>query len=71
MVARKRARGEMEEATPEPTLLQKIRNMWEFASLMQYFFLFGKAVKIDDMEVEVCPSAVTEPSEEQKLNQAR
>ena len=59
MVARKRARREMEEETAEevvasePTLLQRIRSMWEFASLVQFFFLFGKAVKVDDMEVEV------------------
>ena len=35
--------------------LSKLRNMWEFASLMQYIFLFGHAVKIDDdFDVEVC-----------------
>jgi hypothetical protein len=28
--------------------------MWEFASLMQYIFLFGNAVKIDeDFDIEV------------------
>lgn len=37
----------------EPTTLQKIRSMWEFASLMQYLFFFGKAVKLDDLDVEV------------------
>lgn len=36
-----------------PSTLQKIRNMWEFASLMQYIFFFGKAVRIEDIEVEV------------------
>ena len=35
--------------------LSKLRNMWEFASLMQYIFLFGHVVKIDDnFDVEVC-----------------
>lgn len=39
---------------PEPGLLQRIRNMWEFASVMQYIFVFGKAVKIDeDFDIEV------------------
>jgi DNA-directed RNA polymerase len=52
----------METATPkreqpaaeEPSLLQRIRNSWEFASLMQYIFFFGKIMKIDeDLGVEV------------------
>lgn len=38
-----------EEATP----LQKIRGMWEFAALLQYLFFFAKAVKIEEIEVEV------------------
>jgi hypothetical protein len=56
---RKRTRDEMEAAGPEekkaePSLLQKIRNMWEFASVMQFIFMFGKAVKIDeDFDIEV------------------
>lgn len=34
--------------------LKDLRNMWEFASLMQYIFLFGNAVKIDeDFDIEV------------------
>lgn len=29
--------------------------MWEFASVMQYIFMFGKAIKIDeDFDIEVC-----------------
>ena len=56
MVSRKRAREEMEAEEPakEPSTLDKLRNMWEFASLMQYIFLFGKVVKIDeDLDIEV------------------
>lgn len=35
-------------------LLSDLRNMWEFASLMQYIFLFGHVVKIDeDFDIEV------------------
>jgi hypothetical protein len=59
MPARKRGRAEMEvdEAVSEPptipSLLLQIRNLWEFASLMQYLFFFGRAVKLDDVDVEV------------------
>lgn len=59
MVARKRGREEMETEPPveEPTTLQKLRNMWQFANLAQYIFLFKGALKIDDdfgIEVRVC-----------------
>lgn len=56
MVSRKRGRAEMESPTPAqgPGLLDQIRNMWEFANLMQYIFIFGKAVKIhEDIDIEV------------------
>jgi hypothetical protein len=56
MGSRKRGREEMEGENgteDEPSTLQRIRNMWEFASLMQYIFIFGKAVRIEDIEVEV------------------
>lgn len=34
--------------------LDRLRNMWEFASLMQYIFLFGQVVKIgNDFDIEV------------------
>lgn len=36
------------EPAREPTMLERIRNMWEFANLAQYIYLFGKAVKIDE-----------------------
>lgn len=43
------------EPAKELTQLQRIRNMWEFANLAQYIYLFGKAVKIDeDLGIEVC-----------------
>ena len=56
MVPRKRGRAEMEssEPAPETSQLTKLRNMWEFANVMQYIFIFGKAVKIDeDFDIEV------------------
>ena len=60
MVSRKRGRAEMESPSPALApaqglgLLDQIRNLWEFANLMQYVFIFGKAVKIDeDLDIEV------------------
>ncbi len=56
MVSRKRGRAEMESPGPaqEPSLLDRIRSMWEFSNLMQYIFIFGKAVKIhEDLDIEV------------------
>ncbi|KAL8698720.1 MAG: hypothetical protein Q9201_006419 [Fulgogasparrea decipioides] len=50
MTSRKRGRAEMEslEPSPETSLLQRLRNTWEFSNLMQFIFIFGKAVKIDE-----------------------
>lgn len=56
MGSRKRQRDEMEssEPTPELSMLDKLRNTWELANLMQYIYIFGKAVKIDeDLTIEV------------------
>lgn len=47
---------ESSEPTPEPSLLSRLRNTWEFANLMQYIFIFGRAVKIDEeFDIEVRP----------------
>ena len=57
MTSRKRGRQEMETsvAPAEPSMLERIRDMWEFANLAQYLFIFGKAVKVeDDVAIEVC-----------------
>ena len=54
--ARKRGRHEMEAIEPpkELALLERIRNMWEFAALVQWIFIFGRAVKIDEnLDIEV------------------
>ena len=56
MGSRKRSRDEMEssEPTPASNILGKLRNTWELANLMQYIYIFGKAVKIDeDLTIEV------------------
>ena len=45
---------ETQVAPEDVATLTKLRSMWEFASLMQYIFLFGHVVKIDeDFDVEV------------------
>ncbi|CZR60907.1 related to nasopharyngeal carcinoma susceptibility protein LZ16 [Phialocephala subalpina] len=55
MVSRKRKA--IEEAVPElpkeRSLLDRIRNMWEFSNLSQWIFTFGHAVKLDEnLDVE-------------------
>lgn len=64
MPAHKRGRQEAEldnsvvamEETKENETLTALRNMWQFAAFMQYLFLFGKVVKVDedfDMDVSI------------------
>lgn len=55
MGSRKRGREEMEAEEPPkiPSTLDRLRNMWEFACLVQYMFTFGKAVKLEDIDIEV------------------
>ncbi|KEQ73741.1 hypothetical protein M436DRAFT_15482, partial [Aureobasidium namibiae CBS 147.97] len=72
MPARKRARKEAEpdkpiaaaeKAKPHNETLVRLRNMWQFAALMQYMYIFGKPVKIDpDFDMEACaqPDSITD-----------
>lgn len=56
MPSRKRVYDEVDSEDSIPTelsTLQRIRGMWEFAAFMQYLFFFGKAIKVDDLDVEV------------------
>jgi hypothetical protein len=58
MPSRKRTRQEaIKEDDPpvhvEHTLLDRIRNTSEFAALMQYLFVFGKAMKVPEISIEV------------------
>ena len=64
MVSRKRARDEgdfdVEAPKEEPTTLNRLRNMWQFANIAQYLALFSDALKLDnDFDIEVrrpgCP----------------
>jgi hypothetical protein len=50
---------EAPEPQEERPMIERIRNMWEFANLAQWIYIFGKAVKIDenlDIEVHCAPS---------------
>ncbi|KAL5120314.1 hypothetical protein ACEQ8H_001872 [Pleosporales sp. CAS-2024a] len=72
MPARKRARDEMEAdgAVQEPSTLQRLRNMWQFANLAQYISLFGDAVKIDsDFDIEELERECLKPQASEKLAQ--
>jgi hypothetical protein len=57
MPARKRGHDEMvAQAKPPPRsendLLDRVRSMSEFAALAQFIFMFGKAFKIDEIDIE-------------------
>ncbi|CAK43880.1 hypothetical protein CBS115989_10265 [Aspergillus niger] len=72
MVSRKRTRSEVdtapEQPPEEPGLLQKLRNCWEFASLMQYIAIFGKVMKIDeDFGIEDLETECLKPTPSEKL----
>ena len=56
--ARKRSLQELEthnaQSAGQPSMLQRIRNMWQFANLYQFILLFGPALKVDDnLDIEV------------------
>ncbi|MCJ1430282.1 hypothetical protein MMC29_008199, partial [Sticta canariensis] len=72
MVSRKRDRAEMEssDSTADTSMLDRIRNMWEFSNLMQYIFIFGKAVKIDeDLTIEDLETECLKPEPSEKLSE--
>ncbi|KAI0427290.1 hypothetical protein F5Y09DRAFT_316705 [Xylaria sp. FL1042] len=52
--SRKRALGDtepdeaMQQPLAESDLLPRIRNLWQFANLFQWIYLFGRVVKIDE-----------------------
>ncbi|GAD95670.1 PHD finger domain protein [Paecilomyces variotii No. 5] len=72
MVSRKRAHSEVEAASEqqskEPGLLERLRNCWEFANLMQYIYIFGKVVKIDEeFGIEDLETECLKPGPSEKL----
>ncbi|CAF9910533.1 MAG: hypothetical protein HETSPECPRED_010091 [Heterodermia speciosa] len=76
MPARKRGRAEMEssaepaQSPQDDNMLVRLRNMWEFSNLMQYIFIFGKAVKIDeDFDIEDLETECLKPEPSEKLSE--
>lgn len=56
------------EKPEEKSTLQRLRDMWEFASLMQYIFMFGKVVKIDEnFDIEDLETECVKPGPSAKL----
>ena len=67
--SRKRVRRDVEpeehvqpaDAPADASLLQRIRNTWQFANLFQWIYLFGKVVKIDEsIDIEVSKRLASE-----------
>lgn len=72
---RKRTLRDVESEAPSPapetpkeqpkelSLLQRIRNTWQFANLFQWIYLFGKVVKIDEsIDVDVLEAECLKPN---------
>lgn len=56
MPSRKRSLAAIDgdDGEKEHSLQHRIRNMWQFANLCQWIYIFGKAAKIDEaIDVEV------------------
>ncbi|KAI9674543.1 MAG: hypothetical protein M1817_001881 [Caeruleum heppii] len=72
MGARKRGRHEMEanESDAGLSTIDRLRNMWEFANLMQYLYIFGRAVKIEeDLDIEMFETECLHEEPSEKLTQ--
>ncbi|KAK1149518.1 hypothetical protein N8T08_005067 [Aspergillus melleus] len=72
MVSRKRTRSEADAAPQQPpeesNLLDRVRNCWEFANLMQYITIFGKLMKIDeDFGIDDLENECLKPESSEKL----
>jgi hypothetical protein len=43
----------------QPSMLHRIRNMWQFANLVQFIVLFGQTLKLDNnLDIEVRVAAI-------------
>ncbi|KAI9661512.1 MAG: hypothetical protein M1831_003034 [Alyxoria varia] len=57
-------------STAALSLLTHIRNLWEFAALVEFIYLFGSAIKIDnDIDVETLEEECVKPGHSQKLSE--
>ncbi|VUC20281.1 unnamed protein product [Clonostachys rosea] len=60
MPSRKRSIEVGDGPSTDESTLSRLRNMWQFANLSQWIYIFGKAVKIDesiDIEASFCAMA--------------
>ncbi|RGP72806.1 hypothetical protein FSPOR_2553 [Fusarium sporotrichioides] len=65
MPSRKRplAAFDGDDGENEPSLQHRIRNMWQFANLCQWIYIFGKAAKIDEaIDVEEIEAECLKPN---------
>ncbi|KAJ4203729.1 hypothetical protein NW767_005220 [Fusarium falciforme] len=52
-----------DDGETEPSLLQRIRNMWQFANLCQWIYIFGKAAKISEsLDIEEIETECLKPN---------
>ncbi|KAF4462911.1 nasopharyngeal carcinoma susceptibility LZ16 [Fusarium albosuccineum] len=52
-----------DDGETEPSLLQRIRNMWQFANLCQWIYIFGKAAKIpESLDIEEIETECLKPN---------
>ncbi|KAM0339472.1 hypothetical protein ACHAPU_010919 [Fusarium lateritium] len=62
MPSRKRSLAAV-DGEHEPSLQDRIRNMWQFANLCQWIYIFGKAAKIDEaIDVEEIETECLKPN---------
>lgn len=63
MAPHKRTRSELHQGEEtvaaaqdwQDDLLRQIRNMWEFAAVVQYVYTFGSAMKVpEEIDIDVC-----------------
>ena len=50
---RKRRHDDRDESPESLSILSRLRNMWQFASLCQWFYIFGGVVKLDYLDIDV------------------
>ncbi|KAM5356341.1 hypothetical protein ACJ41O_002987 [Fusarium nematophilum] len=65
MTSRKRSLQAVDgdDDATDPSLLQRIRNMWQFANLSQWIYIFGKAAKIpESIDIEEIETECLKPN---------
>ena len=48
--------------SPElPSVLARLRNLWQFSCLCQWLYIFGGVVKLDDIDIDVSQHTTPRP----------